>query len=109
MYKRQVLDPEYRVTLLLFRATFFTVTLQDRVLPATFARMVAEPAFLAVTLPLELTVATDFLDVDHDTFLVVPVTFSVVLLPTYMVVDVLLRRMLAALAGMARLLSLIHI
>ena len=44
--------------------------------------MVAFPAFFAITFPFEVTVATDFFEDDHVTFLVVPVSFKVKDLPT---------------------------
>lgn len=49
-------------------AAAFTVTLTESFFPATDAYMVAVPAALAVTLPLEDTVATETLLDDQLTF-----------------------------------------
>ena len=47
------------------------------VFPSTLAEIVAVPAFLAVTFPVEDTVATLVLLEDQVTFLLVPETFKV--------------------------------
>lgn len=44
---------------------YFTFIFTFIVVPFTFAVIIAEPFFFAVTLPEELTVATDFFEVDH--------------------------------------------
>ena len=62
-----------------------TVTLQVYFLFPTFAVIVVVPAFFAVTNPLLVTVATDFLPEDQLTFLLVPSIFSVCVSPTNMV------------------------
>ena len=51
----------------------------------TFAVIVVVPAFFAVTNPLLVTVATDFLPEDQLTFLLVPSISSVCVSPTNMV------------------------
>lgn len=61
----------------------FTVILQVNSLPSTLAVIVAIPFFFAFTLPLEVTVATDFLSLDHFTVFFAPVTFNCKVLPIY--------------------------
>ena len=66
-----------------FVACFFvTVTLHFSVFPFTLAVTTAFPAFLPVTLPFALTVATDFFEDFHFTFFFVPRTFNVTDFPT---------------------------
>ena len=67
-----------------------TVTLQLYFLPLTLAVIVALPLPAAVTLPLEVTVATFLLEVDQVTFLLVPVIFRVTFCPLIKVTFVLL-------------------
>lgn len=80
-------------------AAFFTVTLQVAFFPLeVFAVMVAVPAFLAVTLPLELTVATFLLEEVQVIFSVAEIGFlvtaNVALFPFNKVIFLLLKEML---------------
>lgn len=63
-------------------AAFDTVTTHLYFFPSTVAVMVAVPAFLAVILPLLLTVATFLLEDFHVTVSVVPLIFSFFVFPT---------------------------
>jgi len=59
-----------------------TVILHFSFLFPTFAVIVALPAFLPLTFPLLLTVATFLLEDDHLTFFLLPFTLSLTVFPT---------------------------
>ena len=68
--------PTFKIRLFLLSFGDSTVTLQVYFFLPTFAVIVAEPDFLAVTFPEPLTVATDFLLEVHFVFPFVPDNFS---------------------------------
>ena len=77
-----VVSPTLRLVLVLLIVGFFTVTLHLKFLLFTLAVIVAVPEDFAETVPLDETVATFLLEVDQVTFLLVPLTFSVLVFPT---------------------------
>ena len=80
----------FSVIICLFILGASTVTLQVYFFLPTFAVIVAEPFFLAVTTPLDDTAATDFLLLDHFTLPFVPDNFNCIFCPVTSVALLLL-------------------
>ena len=83
-------SPTFNVTFFLFSFGVSTVTLQVYFLFPAFAVIIADPFFLASTLPVLLTVATDFLLEIHVVPPLVSETFNCMVCPVNSIILLLL-------------------